>query len=265
MLSIDALDMDNDGRSELYVSALGANGPSSFVVKYENTNYGITYDGVRWFMRAVRLPGEENLTLVGQLIDNSAQVFSGDVFRVQYEAGELVKGEPVDLPSELNLFNFISFTDESGQLLYLSLTDGDYLEVVSTDGRKLWGSDVYFGGSEDCFTMKARFRDEIQIPTCMRPRFVMIPGNEILAVQNEGQRMVQRYRKFEKSQVVSMVWNGFAFVESWRTASQPGYLGDFALGDADNDGDVELVMAVKFNHEGLTDKARSSVVIYELN
>ena len=50
----------------------------------------------------------------------------------------------------------------------------------------------------------------------------------------------------------------------WRAASQPGYLGDFGYADADNDGQPELVMVVKFQHKGLTNKARSSIVIYEL-
>jgi len=75
---------------------------------------------------------------------------------------------------------------------------------------------------------------------------------------------VQRFRRFKKSRLVSLSWNGFALMENWQTASQPGYLGDFSLADADNDGKDELVMAVKFQHGGLTDKARSSIVIYEL-
>ena len=52
--------------------------------------------------------------------------------------------------------------------------------------------------------------------------------------------------------------------ENWQTASQQGYLGDFTLADADNDGSAELVMAIKFMHGGLTEAARASIVIYEL-
>jgi hypothetical protein len=264
VLSIDALDLDNNGRSELYLSALALNGESSFVIEYDGSGYGLTHDGVRWLLRAVMLPGEKERTLVGQRTDQTVKVFSGKVFRVQRKAGELVEGDPVELPDQLNLFNFMSFTDDKNQLNYLYLTDGDYLKVVSADGKQLWESDGYFGGSEDCFMIQEKLRDDDQIPNCMRPRFVMMPGNEILAVQNDGQRMVQRYRRFKKSRLVSLTWNGFALTENWQTASQPGYLGDFALADADNDGKDELVMAVKFQHAGLTDAARSSVVVYEL-
>ena len=264
VLSIDALDLDNNGRSELYLSALALNGESSFVVEYDGSDYGITHDGVRWLLRAVMLPGEKERTLVGQRTDQTVKVFFGKVFRVQRKAGELVKGDPIELPDQLNLFNFMSFNDDKNQLNYLYLTDGDYLKVISADGEQLWESGEYFGGSEDCFMLQKILTAEDQIPNCMRPRFVMMPGNEILAVQNDGQRMVQRYRRFKKSRLVSLTWNGFALTENWQTASQPGYLGDFALADADNDGKDELVMAVKFQHAGLTDVARSSVVIYEL-
>ena len=75
---------------------------------------------------------------------------------------------------------------------------------------------------------------------------------------------MQRYRKFKQSRLVSMLWNGFAMTESWRTANQQGYLGDYALADADNDGTSELAMAVKFKHKGFIDKPRSSIVIFDM-
>ena len=64
---------------------------------------------------------------------------------------------------------------------------------------------------------------------------------------------------------MALTWNGHAMDESWRTASQQGYLGDFVVADADNDGANDLVMAVKFKHEGYLNKARSSIVIYALD
>jgi hypothetical protein len=264
LLSIDALDLDNDGRSELYLSALAAERPSSFVVAYDGSNYGIVIDSVRWLLRAVTLPGETGRTLIGQRINNTVKAFADEIFRVERDGGELVKGNPTNLPDKLNLFNFMAFTDDKNKLNYLYLSDGDYLKVISADGAQLWESEDYFGGSENCFNLQDIPRVDMQYPNCMQPRLVMMPGNEIVVVQNESQRIIQRYRSFKKSRLVALAWNGFAMMESWKTASQLGYLGDFAVADADNDGKDELVMAIKFQHKGLTNEARSSVVIYEL-
>jgi len=73
------------------------------------------------------------------------------------------------------------------------------------------------------------------------------------------------YRNFDKSRVLALRWSGFAPQEIWRTADQAGSLGDYTLADADNDGDIELVMAMKFNKGTILQKSRSTIAIYELN
>ena len=263
-LSIDALDLDNNGRSELYLSALAGDRPSSFVVEYDGGNYSIVIDSVRWLLRAVNLSGEISQSLVGQRVGNIENVFRGDVFHVARKGTELVQGEAIALPENINLFNFTTFTDDKQQVNYAYLTNGDYLKVVSGSGEDLWESAGYFGGSEDDFNLSEKRRDDDPTLTYMPPRMVLMPGHEILVAQNDGQRMVQRFRRFKQSRIVSLAWNGFSMTENWQTASQQGYLGDFTLADADNDGNAELVMAIKFKHGGLTEAARASIVIYEL-
>ena len=263
-LSIDALDLDNNGRSELYLSALAGDRPSSFVVEYDGGNYSIVIDSVRWLLRAVNLSGEKSQSLVGQRVGNIENVFRGDVFHVARKGTELVQGEAIALPENINLFNFTTFTDDKQQVNYAYLTNGDYLKVVSGSGEDLWESAGYFGGSEDDFNLSEKRRDDDPNLTYMPPRMVLMPGHEILVAQNDGQRMVQRFRRFKQSRIVSLAWNGFSMTENWQTSSQQGYLGDFTLADADNDGNAELVMAIKFKHGGLTEAARASIVIYEL-
>ncbi len=263
LLSIDALDLDANGRDELYVSAISNYRPASFVVEYDGAQMARVIQNVRWLLRATQLSDQQQRILIGQNIGPQTNVYEGKIFGVRREGDALIEGEPLGLPDQLNLFNFLPFADDKG-LHYLYLTEGDYLKVISASGVDLWGSDDYYGGSETCFTSRQERSSEMLIPTCTQPRMILLPNNEILVGRNDGQRMVQRYRRFKSSRVVSLSWNGFALTENWQTASQPGYLGDFALADADNDGTKELVMAVKFKHDGLTDKARSSIVMYEL-
>jgi hypothetical protein len=129
----------------------------------------------------------------------------------------------------------------------------------------LWESGEYYGGSESCFDNRKGHEGDTVMPTCIRSRLIKTDDNEILVAQNVGQRLMQRWRKYKESRLLSMNWNGFAMEENWRTASQQGYLGDFAFADADNDGKNEVVMAVKFKHKGYITRPRAAVVLYDLD
>ena len=264
VLSIDALDLDGNGRYELYLSAMNGNDLASFVVEFNGDDYEIVIANVRWFLRAVNLPDHQERVLLGQDKGGSRVPYSGHPFLISRDGSHLTKGAAVELPMPLNLFSFVPFADDQNGINYAHLTPGDYLKVFSQKGVDLWDSADYFGGSENSFFPRPEATDEMLAPARMSPRMIRTSNNEILAVQNDGQRLTQSYRKFKDSRIVSLSWNGFALVEQWRTSSQRGYLADFALADADNDGTDELVMAVKFKHKGLVDAARSAVVIYEL-
>jgi hypothetical protein len=264
VLSVDTMDLDDNGRDELYLSAMYNYRPASLVVEYTGTSYEIVIEWINWLLRAVDFPAPQGRILVGQQTDDGEQVYLSAMYQMHREGREVVKGEAITLPAKLNIFNFVPFLDNSNQLNFAYLTAGDYLKVINAQGAELWSSPDYFGGSETCFTNRSDDKTYMQVPTCVSSRMIRMPDNSILAAQNIGQRIMERYRKFGKSQAVALGWNGLSLAESWRTASQAGYLGDFAIADADNDGNQELVMVVKFKHEGLVDKARSAIVIYEL-
>ncbi len=265
ILNMNAVDLDGNGSAELYLTALdGRYNAASLVVEWTGDGFAITQQNIPWLLHAVQLPGETTPTLLGQLKANAEQPFYGSVFKVVRDGEGLVKGDSLDLPNKLNVFNFLPFSDERGQLNYAYMTAGDYLKVMSADGVGLWESSEYFGGSENCYFPRAPARDEMMMQTCMPQRLLPLPGGEILVAQNEGQRVVKNVPLYKNSRLVSLGWNGYALVESWRTASQNGYMADFAMADADNDGSEELVMIVRFQKKGLIDDARSSVVIYEM-
>jgi hypothetical protein len=264
IISLDAADLDGDGRAELYLSALNDQKMSSLMVAFDEGRYRIEIENIPWFLRSVDLLDPQGPVLLGQMLGDQEQVFAGKVFKVRREGDQLVEGDRIDLPNPLNIFSFVPFADNQGALHFAHLSTNDYLKVYSKDGVEFWESADYFGGSENSFTLRAGTTDELYQPTWMKPRLLRMADNSILVVQNEGLRMVQRYRKFQNSRIVAFQWNGYALVENWRTADQDGYLGDFTLADADNDGKFELVMVVKFKHRGLIDAARSAIVTYEL-
>jgi hypothetical protein len=264
ILSMDTLDLDSNSHPELYLTAIVGKRLASFVVMYNGSDYDIVIDKVEWYLRAVELVDQKRV-LIGQAMRNDKESFQGKPFYVHLEENRLVKGEEIDLPGLINMYSFVPFTDKENQLYYAYLTDGDYLKVVNAAGVEMWESGEYYGGSESCFENRKGHEGETVLPTCIRSRLIKTEDNEILVAQNVGQRLMQRWRKYKESRLLSLNWNGFAMEENWRTASQQGYLGDFSFADADNDGKNEVVMAVKFKHKGYITKPRAAVVLYDLD
>ena len=68
---------------------------------------------------------------------------------------------------------------------------------------------------------------------------VMIAAHDELA-----KSMLKNFRKFKKGHIELLSWNGMGLVPQWKTQDFPGRISDFVVGDFDNDGMDELLVAV---------------------
>ncbi|MCK4501484.1 MAG: VCBS repeat-containing protein [Desulfuromonadales bacterium] len=263
LLSLDSADIDANGLPELYLSANVGTEPSSQVVEFIQGEYQNTINSIPWFFRAINLP-QEGRTLIAQTMGDSDHPFSGQPFRVMRSGTKLERGAELSLSTKLNLFSFIPFKGTDDDALYASLSTEDYLHVTTPQGTTIWESGDHFGGTEVFFYNADPNDNDMVQPVLIQKRLLTLPTGEILTTQNDGPRGLKRFRNFDKSRVIALKWDGFALTETWQTSEQNGYLADFALADADNDGQDELVMVVIFQNKNLLQKGRSTVVIYEL-
>ncbi len=264
LLSLDSFDTNADGKSELYLSANVDTVLSSQVVEFNQGRYQNIINRIPWFFRVANLP-HEGLTLLGQTIGEVEEPLVKQPFRINRSAEKLQRGSDLSLPTKLNLFNFVEFNGADNHTKYAYLSNDDILHVSTAEELSIWKSSEPFGGSDVFFYPAAATSNELIQPVYIPQRLTTLPNGEILVPQNDGPRIFTRYRDFDESRIVAHKWNGSALQESWRTSSQNGYLADFTVADADNDGKDELVMVVKFKHKNLLQKGSSSVVIYELD
>lgn len=268
ILSLEAIDLDKNGRKEIYLTVVSNGELASRGYEYVAGSYQQTVDKASWFLRAMELPGEGTV-LLGQRLGDQAKPFAGQPFRIIRNGSKLTEGEPLPLPGHVNLYSFTTLKGTEGQRLFVYLSASDYLKVVDADGTEIWESSDYYGGSEARFdhhkTMTKTVTGGPYLPVYIRSRLLKTTTGEILVAQNDGLRTLERYRKFKSSRLIALNWNGLSMTESWRTSNQSGYLGDFTIGDADNDGADEIAMFIKFKHKGVLSKARSAIVTYELN
>ncbi len=268
-LTLDALDVDGDGRAELYVTAVRNGGedarPTSRRLVLEESRLRLAESRIPWFLRVVDWPGEGRILLAQRMGDINFN-FTGPLFRVNLQQDRLVEGSPVKVPSPVSLFGFVPFADQSRGTLFAYLDRTGTLQVLDPNGEVLWQSSSDYGGSEVFFE---RFDPVAGVES--EPRAVFIKANpaigpegEILVPLNKGWKITDRFRELGPSRLTALQWDGNTLRELWHTQEQQGYMADFQVADVDHDGQLEVAMTVTFSRPGFTTEGRSGVVVYEL-
>jgi hypothetical protein len=215
-----------------------------------------------YYFRKVDLPGEGPV-LLGQRGGTLDRPFVGSIFRVKRSGTEITSGADLSLPANINLLSFLPLSKDLFVRISMSSLS------VSNSSADLWQGDQLNGASELYINFKdpnSRGQNDT-LPYFLAPRLLSGGDNIVLATEHKGGFLSHENQKFSQGRVVALQWNGDSLQELWHTRPQSGYLADFRLADADNDGQKELVAYFTFGRGGLfsLSSARSSVLIFELN
>ncbi len=265
LLTVDAHDMNQDGQAELYITAAVDTNLRSQVVEFRNGRFERVITMVNWFMRVVDLPGEGPV-LLGQRMSRSAEPFRPPVFRIERSRDRLSRGPALELPARVNLFSMIPLAPVEDKAFFASLTADDRLQLVNADNDRLWRSGDYFGGSDAFFYNQPDSDAVDRTPVFMQKRLLRLPSGEILTIQNQGSRLLQGLRTFTDAQLVAFEWDGSSLQlrERWRTPLQKGYMADFAVADIDDNGELELIVAMRFQEKNLLQRGHSALMVIQL-
>lgn len=260
-LAIDSLDLNGNDRPEIFLSAVRNGAPASEVYEFDGQKLSVVAQGLPMLFRVIDHPSRGKLLLAQKRRDLSVP-FSERPQLTVFTEGEYRADVEFPLPLPINIYGFspLIVNDNKEAAVYLSGTD--YLKVKNSAGSDLYESADYFGGSEVKLELKALDRDDVKVPYFVPLRLIAAKG-EFLVPQNDGQRTTLAWRKYDKSRVVSLKWNGLALEEQWRTSDQAGQTADLSYADIDNDGQLELVLGVNYVRKGLFNTPKSALVVYE--
>jgi len=268
-LSLDGLDLDGNGRMELYVTMAQMNDIRSIALELQESQLVVVVKQVPYFLHKVKL-GNEGYVLLGQELNpdlkNHTQDLAGPIFRVTRNGDRLERGANVDLPSFVSLYGFQPF-EQGGRPMIARLNINDKLQVLEPGGGLLWESSDHFGGSETSFERPDGSSQGMGMRyVFINPRLEPGPEETVLVPVNEGSRTFNAFTTFNNSHLKAVAYDGYSLVERWRTKPQGGYLGDFRMADADNDGAPEIVMLVMFSHGNWTktNYGNTALLIYEM-
>ena len=283
-LTLDVADLNHNGHAEIIVTSVVEDDLRSFILEYEEGKFKKITEKAGWFFRVLEHPKEGPILLGQQRGSEGLPV--GPIYRMVWKKKSFEKGPKMNFPKETMIFGFtMADIRGKGKPEMIAFDKFDRLNIFSEDGKGQWKSSDRFGGTSNFYDTKKK-ADLAFRPSDAPPWRVFIPGRILIRDLNgDGTPQVivnkselssgllsDRVRTYEKGEIHGLIWEEDTLTDSWKTREIKGYIADYQVKDVDNDGNVELVVAVSAppdSEEGiitgmLSPKSRSNIYFFKL-
>jgi TolB-like protein len=277
-LWVSTADLNHNKIPEIYVSCrVREDLMSSFVLEWNGSDWVKIAEGIRWHLRAMRLP-DKGEVLLGQ-DGRKEEPFSGSVVILSREGSDYRPLEGVPLPKGTNVYNFTvaPITDKGSRDVVYTDNQGR-LKVTRSDGELLWLGDDRYAASFDYVPGGRRDlgpggRDAGREKFFLNAPILIGDLNgdgrpEVIVNKNVSGvfgRDLLNLNFFGKSELYSFSWNGITMVENWHTPSFQGMTTAYEVADLNGDGRKELVVVlVTSPGTAIWEQGKSKVVVYPI-
>ncbi|GAU08824.1 FG-GAP-like repeat-containing protein [Desulfoplanes formicivorans] len=273
-LNINALDINRDGLTEIFISAVDGvdEKPASLVLTFAKGKFMVEQDRIKLFFNVVKLPPDFISTLVGQK-KGHGKLFDPGVYELVRMSGEYKQAKRLALPEKSNVFNFAYLPQ--GDDYKVIVAHNDHLivnsstndlqavteEMYAASGVKLEDLDTIPGMGVDRNDADMRYH---YLPTRLLPTNLDHKGHHELIVARPvsiASDFFSNYRNFSQGEIHSLDWDGIGLNIVWKTRRIKGTLVDYAIADYNNNGKNDLVVCVQ-TYPGATGlKAKRTIVV----
>ncbi len=269
---VSVADLNRNGSAEIYVTNLRAATVSSFVIERQANGYVKIADGLPWLMRVFEIPGKGK-TLIVQKRGLEAG-YKGKVYVARLEGGKIISQAPLQLPRTANVFNFtfVPVKQRPDKSYTILLDEYERLRVYEPDGGMVWKSDDFWGGTLAYITDMT----DADIGSVGKRLFIPPPifladidgdnSSEIVICKNKSKtrRITETYRGYSSGSIHFLTWDGSTLKDKFTTPKLSGAIVGYGIADIKQDGKRELVMAVVLAEGYITGRAKSQVMVYDL-
>ena len=277
LLTVDIADINNNGISEIFVTAFTSNSHrvNSFVLEWDGTRFKKIVKNARYFFRVTDDPTFGKVLLGQEQKGRKGKtVFAENIYTMTWRNGTYSPEKQYDLPPKMNLYEFTrGEIATTGEEILLSLTSGDNLKLQDKNGREVWVSEEVYGGSNNFIELpaehdQAKDTEHIYLPLRIYLADVDNDGQkEIIAIKNKSlaPRFFSGIRIYENGHIQCLALGNAGLQPKWQTQNAAGYISDLIIADLDNDGKPELIYAVVSKPSlSLAGSAKSYIVSQEL-
>jgi hypothetical protein len=245
-LSLDILDLNKNGISEIFVTSLIddstplseinddamrgiKNGKmvSSYVIEYDpSKGYKKIADNIPYFFRVI------NKTLLMQKYTRQ-RVFTGPVYEGEWTDREYRPGKAIKLPEGVNIYGF-TFVDwkNSGNAELISFDDEGYLNLYNQAGELIWKSSKTYGKFFLSFKNKTYSMVNPTVKWAVRGRLITIGterGQEVIVVNKVPLLSSVPGLGTQEAEVYSLWWNEGKMEERLILSGMSGSVTDYLI------------------------------------
>lgn len=273
-LSLDAADINGNGRPEVFVTAMAGDRIVSSVTEWEDGAYRKIAE-LPDLLRVVHYPGRKP-QLIGLAFD-AAKFYTGNPKEYAWSGSGYAAGAVFPLPSGVRLYGF-TFADFGDARIYLvSLNDEDRLVVYSGD-TPVWKSEEAYPGGDTVVLKPLTQAEKMTTGPASDPsnvtkeQQVRIRGR-VLAADLDGDRRQEvllpknsRPLLFidlsKKAELRALRWTGARLDDRWSVRDIPGSILDL---QTDSEGPAARVRALVRSSGGLFSRDAERVILYTVN
>lgn len=275
---------EQDGKNYVILSGYDKSDTNAYsqVLQFSQGKFRVVVRNVRRYLNVVNIPPLYAPALIAQDSDRS-KVVSGAVYEARIRGDEVVRGGKLsNLPKQATVFNFSWIPADRGKR-------GDHLALIAENetlvtydarGNRLAGTEDTYSGSSvyamgdrgiGSLASSGESSDAVLYYIPMRMpvvdldrdgRYELIVNKPITAAG----KLFSNYRTYPQGEIHAMLWNGMGMELLWKTRRIRGTVCDVSVADVNNNGKVDLVVAVN-SYAGLTSgvKTRCAVYMYPLD
>jgi hypothetical protein len=239
-LWIDTIDLNKNGKDEIIITSMSrkpqsenvyrngsdavtlssvtSGGIISCMYELQGTEFVLLYKG-NVFLRKV---GEQ---LLAQAYSEDSG-FTGPVFNMIWKEG-YKKGDSLNLPTGVNLYDFVYVDDPQMGRLIFAYDDDGFLNLYDKDMR-LWRSKANTGGFLSTFKKSSAALSIGRGEWTMKDR-LFLKNNGVLVPKRVPLVEMVKGIGYKKSQIVNFQWNGLSMEEDVLIDNIKGSLLDYAV------------------------------------
>jgi hypothetical protein len=273
-ISVSIGDINANGTPELFITGFASalNALASSVYEFDGRAFVPLVEKSRYYYSIINQPGRGDI-LYGQKQNSDESIFADPIFEMSWKGGEYVPERQVLKARKGNLLGFASgdIMQNNGESAIV-LGEDEHLRLLTPDGKRQWLSEDKYGGTMLYYQPPSKAIGSMSVNSYLpvRIRTSDLDGNgklEVLVIQNydRTRRLMEQQRIFSSGVIEALAWDGLGLAPAWKTRTLSGRIQDFAIGDFDNDGTKELLIAVVTKNGSIifTD-ANSCLVAFDL-